>query len=373
MNRKHYQAIVAGVGGIGSGALLALARRGLSVLGIDRFTPPHNRGSSHGQSRIIRQAYFEHPDYVPLVNDAYQRWHALELEANRRLFYNCGLLEVGPADGIVTPGVLQAARQHQLVVEQLDPEQIARRWPAFRLPEGLVGVYEPTAGYLDVEACVAAQLCQAVASGAEVSLDTVVQSWSAEAPLVVETDRGRVTTDRLVLTSGPWAADLLHGLSVDLKVRHKGMVWFRAHEDAARLPAFLFELPSGIFYGFPALADGTMKVAAHSGGVDVEGVLPEGATPPEQEEIVAFTRECLARVAGNVVRQAGCYYTMSPDEHFLLDRWPDDPRVVFCAGLSGHGFKFAPTLGTALADLVVDGTTSLPVEFLSLERLAGGR
>lgn len=368
MNSNHYQAVVIGAGGIGSAALLALARRGLRVLGIDRYAPPHDRGSSHGQSRIIRQAYFEHPDYVPLVNDAYRRWHALEKDAGRKLLHNCGLLEVGPADGIVVPGVLRAAQEHHLQVDQLSAEQIARRWPAFRLPAGLVGVYEPTAGYLDVEACVAEHLRAAASLGAEIAPNTAVDQWSAGEPITVHTDRGAVTAERLVLTAGPWAAELLSGISLELTIRHKGMVWFLAADDAARLPAYLFELPSGIFYGFPALADGTMKVAAHSGGVEVEGVLPEESTPPEQTEILAFTRQCLSAMAGDMLRSVSCYYTMSPDDHFVLDRWPDEPRVVFCAGLSGHGFKFAPTLGEALADLVVDGATELPVEFLGLER-----
>ncbi|MDC0935169.1 N-methyl-L-tryptophan oxidase [Pirellulales bacterium] len=368
---NNYDAIVVGAGGIGSAAMAELARRGLRVLGIDRLAPPHDRGSSHGQTRIIRRAYFEHPDYAPLADEAFRAWRKLEADSGTRLLVESGVLEIGPPDGVVVPGVLRAATDHGLAVENLTADDIADRWPVLLAPPGLVGVFEPDAGYLYVESCVRAQLDAAIGAGAELLSGAEVVGWSTGSNLHVATDKGNFTARRLVITAGAWAGGLLDSLAMPLEVRRKVMFWFAAAPEAQSMPCYLYELPGGVFYGMPALDDGTMKVAAHSGGAAVVDPLAEdrAATAAEIEEVEQFTRQHLAALAGQRVAESLCFYTMSPDEHFIVDRHPDDPRVVFAAGLSGHGFKFAPVLGQALADLALEGATELPVGFLSRERL----
>lgn len=369
-----YDAIVIGAGGVGSAAMWRLARRGLSVLGIDRFRPPHESGSSHGQTRIIRQAYFEHPDYVPLAQRAYALWAELEGLTGAALFERSGVVEIGPPDGAVVRGVLLAAEAHGLGVETLDGAEVQRRWPQLRPPEGLVAVYEPTGGFLHVERCVQACLDAARSHGARTLCETGVTGWRDDGQrLIVATDGGDFATERLIVTAGSWAGGLLRELDLRLQIRRKSLFWFAAPEDHApgRLPPFLFELPGGVFYGIPDVERAGVKVGDHSVGQPL--ARPEDIdrriAPHEERAVRGFLSECLPRVTATLTHHSTCYYTMSPDEHFIVDHWPGDPRIALAAGLSGHGFKFTPVLGEALADLVIGGATPLPVGFLGAARL----
>lgn len=370
-----YDAIVVGTGGVGSAALRELARHGQRVLGIDRFNPPHDRGSSHGETRIIRQAYFEHPDYVPLARRSYELWSKLERDTGQKLFAQVGLLEVGPRDGIVVPGVLRAAQLHDLRVEELSSAEVARRWPQFGVPTELTAVFEPTAGFLNVEACVAAHLAAAQRDGAELAVNTLVQGWSSEGDgIVVKTDRGEFLTQRLVITAGPWATQLLAGLGVPLTVMRKSLFWFgvNAEHHVPALPTFLFELPQGVIYGFPAIDDRGLKVAEHTGGQIVADplIVNRDVEPSDETTLREFLSAHLPGVSSTRTDHAVCMYTMSPDEHFIVDRHPADRRIVFAAGLSGHGFKFTSALGEVLADWTMDSEAHVPISFLSLSRFA---
>lgn len=376
-----YDAIVVGCGGVGSAALFHLARRGLHVLGLDRFSLPHNRGSSHGRTRMIRQAYFEHPSYVPLVLSAYELWHELEQATGTRLYEETGLLEIGPPDGVVVPGVLASAKLHGLDVEQLSAPDVMRRYPGFRVPDGMVGVVEHRAGFLHVERSVEAHLLQAQSLGAEFHADEVVQAWRVDGSgVIVETDRATYRAARLVITAGPWAGSLLADLGIPLQVRRKPQYWFGPtttdYTLAAGTPAFLCETvdnqgaPAGVFYGFPVVGPEGLKCAEHSGGTVVTDPLTLGQAVDEADlaRVRAFLHNNLPGVTTTLVDHAPCMYTMSPDENFLVDRHPAHPQVVFAAGLSGHGFKFASVLGKALTEIVVDGGTLLPVDFLGIAR-----
>lgn len=370
-----YDAIVIGTGGVGSAAAYHLAQRGAKVLGLDRFPGGHDRGSSHGETRIIRQAYFEHSDYVPLLKRAYELWGALEREAGEVLFHRVGLLQIGAKQGAVVRGVLESAQRHRLAVEKLDAAEIAGRWPAFRVPDGSIGAYEPGAGYLRVEACVLAHLAAAKRRGAEFQTGVSVLSWrEAGTGFAVATDRGEFRAAKLVVTAGPWAPQMLGELGVRLEVRRKHLYWFGKEDPAlhqSRCPTFLYELPLGVFYGFPAIDSLGVKVAEHSGGATVDDPLtdPRELDRSDLEGVQAFLRQCMPTVRGPLNRHAVCFYTMSPDEHFIVDRHPRSDAVVFAAGLSGHGFKFTSVLGEALAQLALDGSTLLPVGFLDRGRL----
>jgi len=372
-----FDVIVLGCGAVGGGALHHLARRGLKVLGLERFAPPHDRGSSHGRTRMIRQAYFEHADYVPLVLRAYEEWAELEAAAGRTLYRETGLLEIGPPTGCVVPGVLSAAKRHGLAVDELSPDDIARRFPGFQVPAGMVGVFERRAGFLHVEDGVRAQLEQAAQAGATLHANEAATTWRVEgANVVVETDRGRYEAARLVITAGPWAGQLLADLRVPLVVRRKLQYWFAPRGDAYRAddgtPAFLYETADGVFYGFPVSGPEGMKCAEHSGGATMADPLQQNrdVDTATLARVERFIDACLPELSTTLVDHAPCMYTMSPDEHFLVDVHPQYPQVSFAAGLSGHGFKFAPVLGAALADLATTGRTALPIDFLSVKRFA---
>ena len=374
MPKCVYDAIVLGAGGVGSAALWHLAGRGVKVLGIDRFAPPHDRGSSHGHTRMIRQAYFEHPDYVPLVLESYRLWRELEQAVGQSLLVETGLVEIGPENGVVVPGTLRAAREHALQVETLSARDIERRWPAMRAPEALSGVYDRRAGLLRVERCVAASLQAARGAGAELLSCVEVHGWIGDGDLRLRTSAGDFRAARLIVTAGAWAGPLLRALNLQLEVRRKTLMWHACDEPQARadagMPCYLFELPHGVFYGFPVIDERGLKAAEHSGGDVVVDPLTvdRSLRDTDRAPVEAFLRTHIPSAETPCAEYAVCLYTMSPDEHFIVDRHPEDERIVFAAGLSGHGFKFTAVLGKVLADLAVDGATTLPIDFLSLKR-----
>jgi sarcosine oxidase len=274
-------------------------------------------------------------------------------------------------------------------VQSLTAKEINSRWPGLRGADDVVGVFESHAGYLMVEDCVMAHLAAAEACGAKLMNDTVVRSWNATQQEVrVQTDRGEFLADRLVITAGPWAGQLLADLNIPLLVRRKPLFWFATdaveYDVSAGYPVFLFELPihdralaksrntaHSIFYGFPKLDERGVKLAEHGGGREVDDPLLVDRTidANEQQRLVDVLTDWLPNVSHRVTDHAVCLYTMSPDEHFIVDRHPAHANVVFAAGLSGHGFKFTPVLGRALAELSLESKTKLPIDFLSLARL----
>ena len=370
-----YDAIVLGTGGVGSAATFQLARRGLRVLGLDRFPGGHDRGSSHGQTRIIRMAYFEHPDYVPLLRRSYELWTELEQLRERQLYFPVGLLEVGPPDGIVIPGVLASARQHGLAIDEVDRLTLRERFPGFLLPEGCQAVFESNAGFLLVEQCVLAHLDQACQYGAELRSGESILEWSADSRgVTVHTDKAVYQAGMLVISAGAWSGKLLAGLGIHLHVRRKHLHWYRTSSEAYRVdrggPCFFYEANGGFFYGFSELDERGVKAAEHSGGNVIENPLDDdnSVEPLDRQRVESFLTAFLPGVTQQPTDHAVCYYTMSPDEHFIVDRHPQYSHVSFAAGLSGHGFKFTSVLGEIVADLVTRGGSDLPIGFLSASR-----
>ena len=352
-----------------------LAVKGASVVGIDRFTPPHAKGSSHGQTRIIRNAYFEHPDYVPLLSRAYQLWRNIEQESGERLFDEIGLIEAGPPDGALMTGINRAAAEHGCPVEFLDHRRATELYPMFRIPDHHEIVFERNAGLLHVEACVGAHLDVARARGATLRSDTVVRSIEPDgAGVKVVLDDEVLLVDRVVVTAGAWARDLLEALPVELRVIRKSLFWFEGADPGFRVeagfPVFAFETSTGFYYGFPWLDHQGVKLAQHGDGpsVDDPGRVDRDLDDLALARVEEFAQAYLQKSAGPLLRHAVCMYTMTPDEHFIVDAHPDHEQIVFAAGLSGHGFKFASVLGEILAELALEGVTRQPTEFLRSAR-----
>lgn len=375
---KRFDVIVVGTGGIGSAAAYHLAARGLRVVGLDRFPIAHDRGSSHGQTRLIRQAYFEHPDYVPLLLRAYALWRDLEQRVGRRLLVESGLVMAGPPEGDVIAGAERSAALHDLDVERLSVAETRGRWPMFTLPEEWSVIHEPHGGYLFVEACVRAHAEAARKAGAAFEHGVAVRSWRREGSgVAVATDRGDYVADRLVLAPGAWAAGLLQLPRVPLTVLRKSLFWYapepglQAACGPGALPCFAFDAPAGFFYGFPAIDGRGVKIAEHSGGLAVGDPLQvdRGIDVDEQQRVEAIMAAHLPGMSRRCTDHAVCLYTMSPDHHFVVGLHPEHDRVAIAAGFSGHGFKFASVMGEILADLACSGETAHPIAFLSPTRL----
>jgi monomeric sarcosine oxidase len=304
----------------------------------------------------------------------------LERRSGNVLFHPVGLLEVGPADGIVVPGVRLAAEQYRLEIENLTAAQAGRRFPGLRVPDDCEAVFERQAGYLRVELCVRTHIEQARRLGAEFVADQEAVAWSAEQGAVEVRTRTRTfTARRLVIAGGAWSSCLLADLQLPLRVLRKHLHWYppdgTGYREAEGCPAFFYEMPEGYYYGFPARDPLGVKVAEHSGGDEVADPLTvdRSLDPAEQARVERFLEDRLPGVRRQAAHHAVCMYTMSPDEHFIVDRHPLCEEVVFAAGLSGHGFKFATVLGRVLADLTLEGATELPIDFLSLRRFRDSR
>ena len=370
-----HDCIVLGIGGFGSGVVDCIARRGVSVLGLEQFGPAHNRGSSHGETRIIRKAYFEHPDYVPLCIKAYDLWRSLEADTNTSLMTLCGLMLAGPEEGEAIAGARLAAKQHDLPLENMTADEAMRRFPGFRISEEYAVAYESDAGFLRVENCVQAHIDRANQNGATLRFNEAVQSWTSDGRTVrITTDKAEYESAQLVITAGAWSSQILADLDVSLEVVRKPQFW---HEVAtsnynldAGCPGYLFEQPDGVFYGFPSLDGKVLKVAEHSGGQVVADPshLNREVNKSDTGPVEDFLTNCLPEVKSPAVRSAICMYTLSADRHFIVDKHPRYENVVIGAGFSGHGFKFTTVLSEAMADLTLDGATGLPVGFLRLRR-----
>jgi sarcosine oxidase len=367
------------MGGIGSATLFHLAARGVRVLGIDRFPLAHDRGSSHGHTRLIRLAYFEHPAYVPLLRRAYGLWRDLEARTGRRLLFESGLLIAGPPESAVVRGIDRSAADHALEVERLSAHEASRRWPALAIPEPWSARYEGCGGYLLVEDCVTAHAEGAARTGAVCEHGHIVRGWQATPDgVTVETDRDRFSADRLVLAPGSWAAGVLRLPAIRFEVLRKSLFWYEPTSAAQplftadRLPCFAFDTPAGFFYGFPRLDSRGVKLAEHTGGQPTSdpATVDRGIDPAEQARIEAVAATHLPALGTHRTAHATCLYTMSPDHHFVVGLHPDSDRVTVAAGFSGHGFKFASVLGEALADLALERSTVHPIEFLSPRRFS---
>lgn len=370
-----YDVVVAGLGGFGSSAAYHLARRGLRVLGLDPRPAAHTEGASHGESRIVRQVYFEGAAYVPLLLRTYELWEELG-RADRPLLRRTGGLFIGAPGTRVLEGSVATARTWGLDHEVLDAGEVTRRFPALRPPADALSLFEPQAGVVSPEAAVTAHLRAAAGAGAELRHDESVTGWRVEGAGEVEvtTTRGRVEAGALVLAPGRWTSELLGGLDVPLVVEQRVQHWFAPRAAAAddhaagRLPVWLWDLAGGTtLYGVPELSPGAgAKAAVHFS----PGRAPSEWTPEE----VAATLAPLLPGLGAHLRSAPCWYTLTPDENFVVGPHPASDRVLLACGFSGHGFKFTPVLGEVLADLVADGRRRFdlglfdPLRFVSAER-----
>jgi len=362
---SDHDVIIAGLGAMGSAAAYHLARRGWRVLGLDRFSPPHTMGSSHGQTRIIREAYFEHPCYVPIVQRAYVLWDELARTANTPLFLQTGGLMIGTPDSVVFAGAKRSADTHSLPHEVLSAGEVRKRFSVLHPDDDMMAVLEPRAGILFPERCIAAHLSLAAQHGANLHTEEPVVRWQATGHGVeVTTTKGTYRAGQMILSAGSWARELLPDLNPPLTIERQVLFWFEP-KSAPKLfypehcPIHLWQVGDGeerkFFYGFPDLGEG-VKVAGHHAGAAVSpDSVSRDVAPAEVDAIRGLLRRHLPQADGPLRSTTVCLYTNTPDEHFWIDRHPAHPQVLIASPCSGHGFKFSSAIGEILADLAVEG------------------
>jgi len=380
MNTRHYKAIVVGLGAMGSATLYHLARRGWRVLGIEQFSAGHDRGSSHGDSRIIRETYFEHPLYVPLVRRAHELWLELEKESGESLMTITGGLMIGPTDGSIVSGSLRSAAEHNLPHALLSAEEVRERFPPFRLAKGLVAVLDPRAGFLDPEACTRTHLKLAQDAGAAVRFNEPLLDWNISGDSVrVTTASGAYTADRLVLAAGPWNSGLVPDLELPLTIERQAVFWLDPGADATvydvgQFPIYAYEYVAGnICYGFPRLPRGVKASVMHAGEtVRHPDKVNRTVGGSEVNPLRAALRPILPELAESPVRESDvCLFTNTPDHDFVIDFHPFFPQVLISSPCSGHGFKFASAIGELQADLLTKGETDFDLSPFRLNRWVG--
>jgi sarcosine oxidase len=379
--------IVLGLGGMGSAAVAQVAARGRRVIGIDQFAPLHDRGSSHGRTRVIRQAYFEDPAYVPLLLRAYELWRQLQRASGRTLLRLCGGLMIGAPESEVVAGSLRSARQHSLPHELLERRELRRRFPMFRLPPETIALYERQAGLTYCERAVEAHLAVAARAGAALRFEERVIGWAAQRDghVTVKTDHATYEAGQLIVTPGPWAPELLGSIGAAMGIERQVLFWFQPPDGVApfapdRFPIFFWQSgPSaaGCPYGFPAVdgPTGGVKISLHRKPT-IERCTPETVDRRIRDGDVAEIRDALRSflpaLDGALVNATTCLYTMTPDQHFVIGVHPDHPQVKMAAGFSGHGFKFCPVVGEMLADLTTTGQTRFEIGLFDPRRFQLG-
>jgi sarcosine oxidase len=372
-----FDVIVIGVGAMGASTCFHLAANKIRTLGLEQFDIPHNRGSSHGHSRMIRKAYFEHPDYVPLLHRAYSLWDELEALSGRRLLHRTGGVFMGPQDKTLVAGALAAAREHHLPHELLDADELRRRWPQFVVPDDWHALVEPDAGFLFPERVINTYAELAMRRGATIRAQEPVRDWKRETNhFVVTTDQATYRADKLIFCGGAWSASLLKTLGVPLKVTRQvlGWAWPREPEsfNLGRIPVWGIDtLDGGMHYGFPMNEEVPgFKFAHHLPGadaVDPDAVRRE-PLPGDHDDLRKILKTFLPTADGPLLAIKTCLYTNSPDGHFIIDEHPVHPNVQIACGFSGHGFKFASVIGEALAEIATSGKRDPSLNFLRLSR-----
>ncbi len=382
---EPFQVGIIGLGAMGSSALYHLAQAGQNVIGFDRYLPPHQLGSSHGRTRVIREAYFEDPAYVPLLQRAYTLWAELETAAKTAgiagpepLLQLTGGLMIGPRDSELVKGCLASARQFHLDYELLDPGDLQAQVPMFKLSADFAAVSEPRTGYLHPEACIKTHLELAQRAGALIQAPCEVFGWQAiEKGFLIKTATGTVRVDKLVIAAGAWLERLVPELRLPLNVTRQALFWFEPKDaelfQLGKFPVFLLQIDQGRhLYGFPDEGEG-FKVAVHAPGeaFDPDQLRGSEVRPEEREEIIELLRQYLPAAQGTLLKTAVCLYTNTPDQHFLIDQHPQHSDLLLLSPCSGHGFKFSSVVGEIAKNWALNQAQGQDLSLFSIKRLLG--
>ena len=374
-----YDVIVVGIGGMGSATLYELQKRGKHVLGIEQFGVPNDQGSSHGSTRIIRLAYYEHPSYVPIMQRGYKLWRDLENISNEKLLHITGSIDIGPENSLVFSGSKYSCELHNLPHEILNGDEISKLFPAFTLPKEIMSVFQPDGGFLEPEKCIQAFVKLACSLGAELHTGERVLEWSSTSSgsIKLKTNVREYETESLVLTTGAWTGKLASELSLKLKPERQLMGWFKTNNPKSfspeKLPVFNLLVPEGRYYGFPEFDIPGFKIGLYhhlAEAVDPDCLDRSIITKADEMALRKCVSEYFPDANGAMIMGKVCMFTNSPDEHFIVDRLEEHPNVFVAAGFSGHGFKYCSVIGEILACLINELEIDLDIDMFKTSRFA---
>ena len=372
---KNFDVAVIGAGAMGSAVLYHLAKRGVKACGIEQFGIAHDRGSSHGDTRIIRKAYFEHPDYVPLLNRSYELWNELAEECGEKLMVNNGLIVAGEPDSETIISLRRCYRKYEISHECWTANETIDHFPQFRIPHNYEVFYDPFGGFLFVEKCVEQHLKLAQNAGAILFTDEQVVDWQRESNgFHINTSARILFADKLIFTMGAWSKRILEHIGISMEIWRKEVYWHggKSMSDCQpdRFPVYYIERDYGHFYGFPTINEKGLKVAEHekSNIIAFPEQLDNEIEPKDEQIIMRFLSDCLPGVEQRRNHFSLCMYSKTPDNNFILDVHPENSNIIIGAGFSGHGFKFSPVVGEILTDFALDGRTRHPIDFFRIKR-----
>ena len=378
-----FDAIVIGVGSMGSATCYYLAKRGYKVLGLEQFDISHEFGSHAGQSRIIRKAYFEHPDYVPLLEKAYENWKIFEEEAGEQLYFKTGLLYAGTSNNEMIKGVKNSSSLYDIELEKLNRVDVAKRFHQFRFPENFEVLFEPEAGFITPEKAIRLYAAQATKNNATIYSNEKVIEWRKDGTgIIVKTDKNSYQCNKLIITTGAWAGKMIPGFTDKIRVTRQFVAWIKTKDDMQfalnNFPCWMVgdDEKHGCYYGFPLL---DTKKFGEPTGLKLAHHFPKEVTDPDKvdrqatEKDIQNLKYCLDKylpeVFDSILSTKICLYANSPDENFIIDKLPGyEENVSIACGFSGHGFKFASVVGEILADLAINRKTDHPIKFLNAKR-----
>ena len=381
--QRNFDVIVLGVGSMGSSTCYYLVKHGVKVLGLEQFDIPNELSSHAGQSRIIRKAYFEHPDYVPLLEKSYQNWKHLEDITGTQVYFKTGLLYFAKPDHLLMKGVHESANKYNIKLDTLSATDIKARYPQINIPDDCEKLFEPEAGFITPERAILLYTDKALQSGAVIKTKAKVVQWSKTTDgIEVTTSSGAYFAKKLIVAAGPWAGKMIRGLSSSLTVTRQMIAWVIPKNNSlfelGRLPCWMIvdDAKPGIFYGFPILPVGKFngpigfKLAHHYHGVISDpDTISRVSTADDEANLVDTLNKFFPDGYKATHSMKTCMYTNTPDENFIIDFLPNyDKDVIVAAGFSGHGFKFASVVGEIMSDLAVKGSTPLPIGFLNGKR-----
>ncbi|MCM3768817.1 N-methyl-L-tryptophan oxidase [Neobacillus niacini] len=376
MKSNHYDVIVVGAGSMGMAAGYFLAKSGKRTLLLDSFHPPHNNGSHHGDTRIIRYAYGEGAEYVPLALKAQELWNDLEKATGKQLFLQTGVLNVGLEKTDFIQNIISSSQNYSLPLEVLTSDEVNKRWPGISLSGEYIGCFEPTSGVLKPEECISAYRELAEQHGASIITNTRVKEIKVQKDRVtVQSGNQTFYSDSLVVSAGAWSGELLSMLDLHLPLRpiRKTFAWFAANENLYNhkdFPAFAFTTFKGLYYGFPSIDGSGLKVGRHDGGEQINPDQPIrgfGELVEDEADLGQFLKSYMPHTE-QLKYGKTCMYTLTPDEDFIIDLHPAYSNVAIAAGFSGHGFKFSSAVGQILSELINLGKTEQDISLFTIER-----